>query len=99
MSQPDLFVDINVAKGELVIHARPAGTLWRVTNTKAGLAALGRKLARLTDTACVRVGFRASGGYELKLAILLDRIGLVFASELVTTYFESPSLVGDTREM
>jgi len=76
MPQPDLFVGIDVAKNELVIHVHPTGMLWRVANTKAGLAALGRKLARLAETACLRIGFEASGGYERPLAILLDRAGL-----------------------
>lgn len=76
MPQPDLFVGIDVAKNELVIHLHPVGTLWRAANSKAGLAALGRKLARLADRACLRIGFEASGGYERKLAILLDRMGL-----------------------
>ncbi|WP_233150803.1 hypothetical protein [Sphingomonas mollis] len=45
MSQPDLFVGIDVAKDELVIHVHPAGMLWRAPTTKTGIAALGRKLA------------------------------------------------------
>lgn len=76
MSQADLFVGIDVARTELVIHLHPVGALWRVANSKAGLSALGRKLARLADNACLRIGFEASGGYERKLAILLDRMGL-----------------------
>ena len=76
MSQPDLFVGIDVARDELVIHLHPTGTLWRVANSKTGLTALGRKLARLADTACLRIGFKASGGYERKLAVLIDRLGL-----------------------
>ena len=57
MSQPDLFVGIDVAKDELVIHLHPAGMLWRVANSKTGLAMLGRKLTRLAGTACLRIGF------------------------------------------
>lgn len=76
MPQPDLFVGIDVAKDELVIHLHPAGSCWRVANGKAGLAVLSRKLARLADTAVVRVGFEASGGYERGLVVLLDRLGL-----------------------
>ena len=86
MSQPDLFVGIDVAKDELVIHLHPTGTLWRVANSKSGLVALGRKLARLAGTACLRIGFEASGGYERKLAILLDRLGL-------TAYLLDPARV------
>jgi len=76
MSQPDLFVGIDVAKDELVIHLHPAGMLWRVANSKTGLAMLGRKLTRLAGTACLRIGLEASGGYERKLTILLDRLAL-----------------------
>nr|WP_199041045.1 transposase [Sphingomonas sp. BT553] len=76
MSQPDLFVGIDVAKDELVIHLHPTGTLWRVANSKTGLTTLGCKLTRLAGTACLRIGFEASGGYERKLAILIDRLGL-----------------------
>jgi len=77
MSQLDLFVGIDVAKDELVIHLHPTGTLWRVANNKTGLAMLGRKLTRLAGTTCLRIGFEASGGYERKLAILLHRLALV----------------------
>jgi transposase len=76
MSQPDLFVGIDVAKDELVIQVHPAGMLWRVPNTKTGVAALGRKLVRLAGTTCLRIGFEASGGYERRLTILLDQLGL-----------------------
>ena len=86
MSQPDLFVGIDVAKDELVIHLHPIGTLWRVANSKTGLAALGRKLTRLASTACLRIGFEASGGYERKLAILLDRLAF-------TAYLLDPARV------
>lgn len=86
MSQPDLFVGIDVAKDELVIHLHPTGTLWRVANSKTGLAMLGRKLTRLAGTVCLRIGFEASGGYERKLAILLDRLGL-------TAYLLDPARV------
>lgn len=86
MSQPDLFVGIDVAKDELVIHLHPTGTLWRVANSKTGLAALGRKLTRFADTSCLRIGFEASGGYERKLAILLDRLAL-------TAYLLDPARV------
>jgi len=76
MSQPDLFVGIDVAKDELVIHLHPTEMLWHVVNSKTSLAVLGRKLTRLAGTACMPVGFEASGGYERKLTILLDRLAL-----------------------
>jgi transposase len=47
-----------------------------VENDTKGLAALGRRLVGLTREHIVRIGFEASGGYERKLAIMLDRLGL-----------------------
>lgn len=86
MPQSDAFVGIDVAKEELVIHLHPAGHAWRVANTKTGLTALGRRLQRLAANHRLRIGFEASGGYERKLAILLDRLGL-------TTYLLDPARV------
>lgn len=86
MPQSDLFVGIDVAKDELVVHLHPTGTLWRVANSKAGLAGLGRKLVRLAGGCCLRIGFEASGGYERKLAALLDRLAL-------TAYLLDPARV------
>lgn len=76
MPYSDVFVGIDVAKSELVVHVHPAGTCWRAENDAKGLAALGRRLVTLTRKHVVRIGFEASGGYERKLAILLDRLGL-----------------------
>lgn len=86
MPQSDAFVGIDVAKDELVIHLHPAGSRWRTANTKTGLAALGRKLVRLAGSQRLRIGFEASGGYERKLAILLDRLEL-------TAYLLDPARV------
>lgn len=76
MTQEELFVGIDVAKDELVMCLHPAGETRRFANSKTGLAALGRLLARLAKSARLRVGFEASGGYERALAILLDRLGI-----------------------
>jgi len=76
MPQFDCFVGIDVAKDDLVCHLYPDGTLWRVANTKSGLSALARRLARLARAHRVAVGFEASGGYERKLAIMLDALDL-----------------------
>lgn len=76
MPQPDLFVGIDVAKNELVIHLHPAGKGWRTSNDKAGLAALGRRLTALAGKYTLAIGFEATGGYERKLGILLDRLAL-----------------------
>ncbi len=76
MPQADIFVGIDVAKNELVIHLHPTGALWRVANDRKGLAALGRRLCKLAARHVVRIGFEASGGYERKLAIRLDQLKL-----------------------
>lgn len=76
MPQPDLFVGIDVAKTELVIHLHPTGKGWRVPNDKPGLAALGRRLQRLAAGQDLAIAFEATGGYERKLAALLDRLKL-----------------------
>ena len=76
MPPPDVFVGIDVAKNELVIHLHPAGTGWRVANDKAGIACLGRRLTRMAASRTLRIGFEASGGYERALAQQLDRLEL-----------------------
>ena len=76
MPQPDVFVGIDVAKNELVIHLHPEGSCWRVANDKPGLAGLGRRLKRLAASSTLRIGFEATGGYERALARLLDRLEL-----------------------
>lgn len=76
MPQFDIFVGIDVSKDELVIQLHPTATLWRVANTKSGVAGLGRRLAQLARDHAVAVGFEASGGYERKLAIMLDTLEL-----------------------
>jgi len=76
MTQMEAFVGIDVAKHELVIYLHPRGTSWRVDNTPMGRDKLVRRLRRLAADHVLRIGFEASGGYERKLAILLERKGL-----------------------
>lgn len=76
MPQCDAFVGIDVAKNELLIHLHPAGTCWRVANTKSGLDCLGRRLVRIAASTTLRIGFEASGGYERALAKRLDQLDL-----------------------
>lgn len=76
MPQSDAFVGIDIAKNELVLHLHPDGRCWRAANDKAGLAALGRALVRLSRTRSVRIGFEASGGYERGLARLVAGLDL-----------------------
>ena len=76
MTQDDAFVGIDVAKHELVIYLHPQAICWRVDNTPMGRAKLVRRLRRLAATHVLRIGFEASGGYERRLAILLESKGL-----------------------
>ena len=76
MAQDDAFVGIDVAKHELVIYLHPQAICWRVDNTPMGRAKLVRRLRRLAATHVLRIGFEASGGYERRLAILLESKGL-----------------------
>ena len=76
MTHNEAFVGIDVAKHELVIYLHPRGTCWRVDNTPMGRDQLVRRLRRLAAAHILRIGFEASGGYERKLAILLERKGL-----------------------
>jgi transposase len=73
MTQNEAFVGIDVAKHELVIYLHPQGNSWRVENTPTGRDKLVRRLRRLAANHVLRIGFEASGGYERKLAILLER--------------------------
>lgn len=76
MTQTEAFVGIDVAKHELVIYLHPQGVSWRVANTPTGRGQLVRRLVRLAAAHILRIGFEASGGYERKLAILLESKGL-----------------------
>ena len=76
MTQTDAFVGIDISKHELVCHLLPAQESWRVANDAAGHAALLRRLRAIARRHALRIGFEASGGYERKLAILLERKGL-----------------------
>lgn len=76
MTQMEAFVGIDVAKHELVIYLHPQDICWRVDNTPMGRGKLVRRLRRLAAAHVLRVGFEATGGYERKLAILLESKGL-----------------------
>ncbi len=62
MAEPPVFVGIDVAKAELVVALRPAGTQWTVPQTEAGWRALARRLRRLQPTLVL---LEATGGLEL----------------------------------
>lgn len=75
MTQSEAFVGIDVAKHELVVHIHPQGTAYSFANTPDGRADLIRCLRRIGRRCTLRIGFEASGGYERKLAILLEKKG------------------------
>ena len=81
MTQDEAFVGIDVAKHELVAHLHPRGTSWRFANTADGRAALVRAMRPISRRCSLRIGFEASGGYERRLAILLEKKG--FAAYLL----------------
>lgn len=72
MTQNEAFVGIDVGKHELVVYLHPQSQSWRVENTPMGRDKLVRRLRRLAAKHVLRIGFEASGGYERKLAILLE---------------------------
>ena len=76
MSDVGLFVGIDVAKAELVIHARPSHDHWSVPNDESSIEQL---VVRLTAMAPMRVVLEATGGYELLVAAKLWSAGLPVA--------------------
>lgn len=67
---------IDVAKAELVVHMRPSGEQWTVTNDAAGI---GQLLERLSRQQLGRIVLEATGGYELLAAATLYAAGLPVA--------------------
>ena len=76
MSSTQTFVGIDVAKAELVIHARPNNEHWSVSNDEVSIDQLVKRLHALQPA---RVVLEATGGYELLLAAKLWSAGLPVA--------------------
>ncbi len=76
MAEPGVFVGIDVAKAELAVAVRPAGTAWTVPQTEAGWRALARRLGRLHPTLVV---LEATGGLEVPVVAILMTAGLPVA--------------------
>jgi len=76
MTPPQVFIGIDVAKRQLDIAARPAGTVWAAANDEAGIADLVKCLGRLRPTLIV---VEATGGYELAVVLALAKAQLAFA--------------------
>ncbi len=65
-----IYAGIDVAKNRLDLALYPGELTFSVSNDRQGFAALDRLLAE-RDVA--RIGFEASGGYELKLMMHLRK--------------------------
>jgi transposase len=76
MSNPELFVGIDVSKATLDVHVRPSGQASQHRNDPDGIAAL---IARLVPLAPAGVVLEATGGYEVPLACALAAAGLSVA--------------------
>jgi transposase len=72
-SSTKLFVGIDVAKGRLDVHVRPAGQAFAVGRDADGLAALTGRLVGLAPWLVV---LEATGGFEATVAAALSAAGL-----------------------
>ncbi len=72
MSQPLIFVGIDVSKDHLDVAFRPTGAATRFTNDERGIAAL---LARLKDAPPALIVLESTGGYEQAVAVALTEAG------------------------
>ncbi|MBV9119543.1 MAG: transposase [Chloroflexi bacterium] len=63
-----VFVGIDVAKAELVVHIRPANEHMTVANDESGWGTL---ISRLSDLRPVRIVLEATGGYEAGVGVAL----------------------------
>jgi len=83
MSDPDVFVGIDVAKATLCVHIQPEGDAggqertFEVANAGKGIARLVADLLKLSRAGRrLAIGFEASGGYERELGQALFDAGL-----------------------
>jgi transposase len=77
MTEPTLFVGIDVSKAHLDVAFRPSGADFRVANDPAGLADL---VARLTPLSPALVVLEATGGYEMPAVAACQAAGLPVAA-------------------
>ncbi len=77
MTQPPIFVGIDVSKAHLDVAARPTGVAFRVGNDPRGLAEL---VARLGPLRPALVVLEATGGYELPAVAALQAAGIPAAA-------------------
>ncbi len=74
--EQEIFVGIDVAKRELVVHVRPRGETFSVTRDSAGLVELVERLRRLQPRLIV---LEATGGYEQVVAAAIAAEALPLA--------------------
>jgi transposase len=77
MTEPILFVGIDVSKAHLDVALRPSGAGFRVANDPAGLADLVARLAPLSPALVV---LEATGGYEIPAVAACQAAGLPVAA-------------------
>jgi transposase len=77
MSEPIVFVGIDVSKAHLDVAVRPANVAFRVANTSAGLTEL---VTRLTELAPALIVVEATGGYELPAIAACQAVGQAVAA-------------------
>jgi transposase len=73
MSDPQVFVGIDVSKAQLDVALRPTDACWHVTNDEAGIAGLIERLRTLQPTLIV---LEATGGLEVPVTGALAEAGL-----------------------
>ena len=73
MSEPQLFVGIDVAKAQLDIALRPTGARWAVPNDDTSIAALVSQLVAAHPTLIV---LEATGGFQRAVVAALAAAGL-----------------------
>ena len=73
MTPPEMYVGIDVAKDQLQVALRPGGEAWSVTNDRAGLRDLVKRLAASKPALVV---LEATAGMEMPVAAALAGAGL-----------------------
>jgi transposase len=73
MSEPQVFVGINVSKAQLDVALRPTNDCWHVNNDEAGIASLVERLRTIQPALIV---LKATGGLEVPVTGALAEAGL-----------------------
>ena len=73
MSDPQVFVGIDVSKAQLDVALRPTDACWHVNNDESGIASLGERLRTIQPALIV---LEATGGLEVPVTGALAEAGL-----------------------